>query len=160
LAIPSYRSGKWEIDVNQELSDEWLKVTRGSSFIVRGQKFDGRIYEMLKYMVKQSEVLKMEDKQLSEFLEWCNGARVVSAFGGLYGLLPEVELDDETTDMEGEPIIPCSPGRRLIRKTVLEYDESLECYVPIEVEEFNPPLTTFFFNKGTSDRLSKGKEEI
>jgi hypothetical protein len=122
------------------LSDEWLKVTKGGGYIVRGQTFDGRIYEMLKYMVKQSEVLKMEDKQLSEFLEWCNGARVVSAFGGLYGLLPEVELEE--TDIEGEPI---RPGRRLIRKTVLEYDESLECYVPIAVEEFNPPLTTFSF---------------
>jgi hypothetical protein len=158
LAIPSYRSGKWEIEVNQELSDEWLKVTKGGGYIVRGQTFDGRIFEMLKYMVKQSEVLKMDDKQLNEFLEWCNGTRVVSAFGGLYGLLPEIELDDETTDMEGEPIIPCSPGRRLIRKTVLEYDESLECYVPIGVEEFNPPLTTFFFNKGTSEKRSRGEQ--
>jgi hypothetical protein len=155
LAIPSYRSGKWEIEVNQELSDEWLTVTKGGGYIVRGQTFDGRIFEMLKYMVKQSEVLKMDDKKLSEFLEWCDGTRVVSAFGGLRGLLPEIELDDET-DIEGEPIIPCSPARRLIRKTVLEYDESLECYVPIAVEEFDPPLTTSFsFHKGTSDLPSR-----
>jgi hypothetical protein len=152
LAIPSYRSGKWEIGVNQELSDEWLTVTKGGGYIVRGQTFDGRIFEMLKYMVKQSEVLKMDDKQLSEFLEWCDGTRVVSAFGGLRGLLPEVELDDETTDIEGEPI---RPGRRLIRKTVLEYDESLECYVPIGVEEFNPPLTTSFsFHKNAVKHLT------
>jgi plasmid rolling circle replication initiator protein Rep len=138
LPVPCYSKNKqgqqfWPTQTNQELADEWSKVMKGTAFIVRGQKWDGKVFEMLKYMIKQTELQRMTEEQVQHFVEWTAGARVVSAFGGLYGLLPEV-IEDDALDMEGEEV---EVGKRkLVRKTILELDEVLGCYVPIAVEEY------------------------
>lgn len=142
--VPSYRRKDnngtwrwyWQNQENQLLSDEWSSVTKGEAYIVRAQPWDGRIFEMLKYMVKHSAVLKMDDQRLGEYLEWSAGTRALSAFGELYGLLlPVDEEEEDGSDIDGEESLPVA--RVLIRKTRLEYDDRLRCFVAVSVEECN-----------------------
>ena len=144
--VPCYRRDKnkrqfWMVETNQALRDEWSSIMKGSAFIVRGQRWDGRIYEMLKYMAKQSDILKLNDSQLKHFIEWTAHTRTVSAFGGLYGKLSQVDEDELETeaDIDGEAFPPEIPEkRRLIRTTRLRYDDRLCSFVPVSVEEFPP----------------------
>lgn len=73
--------GKWQVSVNQELSDVWREIT-GDSFILRGVAFDGNMRELVKYCVKGPELLP--DDRLKEYALWARGKRFLSAFGECY----------------------------------------------------------------------------
>jgi hypothetical protein len=68
--------------VYQALSDAWLKVTGGDSFVINIQKFDGNYYELFKYMTKSTA--EMNDTQLAEFVHWQKGQHFFSRGGKLW----------------------------------------------------------------------------
>jgi hypothetical protein len=60
--------GKWQVEVNQELSEAWSEANEARGYIVRGVSFDGHYQELLKYISKGID--EMSDEQLEEFCRW------------------------------------------------------------------------------------------
>jgi hypothetical protein len=98
LPIASYRDGKWLVELNQEVSDAWLDITR-DSYIVRGVSWNGNVEEVVKYMTKSPESLPIVE--LHELTSWARGMRCVSAFGNLYGKQVPEEVEEEGIEEGG-----------------------------------------------------------
>ncbi len=98
LPVASYRDGKWLVELNQEVSNEWLAITR-DSFVVRGVSWNGNVQEVVKYMTKSPESLPVDE--LRELTSWARGMRSVSAFGLLYGKQVPEEIEEEEVNEGG-----------------------------------------------------------
>lgn len=74
--------GEWQNKFNQEVSDLWRKITKGS-FIVKGKTFewDG-MPELIKYITKDTE--ELSDGRLMELVNWSKGRRFISLNGKLH----------------------------------------------------------------------------
>ena len=137
-------AGKWQVSVNQELSEAWTKANYGNGFIVRGVSFDGNYQELLKYISKGIEA--MTDEQLEQFCTWSHRRRFVFLTGGLFAnqelkaLLKEAE---EERDEEREEAHHCSEcGCTDYERQDFVYDRSLRSYVLEKVSDFVFPTIT------------------
>ena len=104
-------AGRWQVEVNQSLSEAWNTVNGGSGYIVDGRAFNGNFQEGLQYISKGIDT--MSDEHLREFCEWSRGKRFVSMTGKLYNnpalkeLMKEVEQLN-TLEMEQQKDCGCS----------------------------------------------------
>jgi hypothetical protein len=85
LHVHALVEAKW-IDSN-ELSSEWMKVTRGNGRIVKVQ--DARrvdyLKEVTKYAVKGNQLAAWNGEQIGMFIDAFTGVRTFGVFGSLYG---------------------------------------------------------------------------
>lgn len=106
LILTGPEVGKWQVSVNQELSEAWMKANDGHGFIVRGVGFDGDFREILKYIGKGIE--DMDDDRLEEFCGWSHGRRFLFLTGGLYANKELQELiAEENNSREVEESYHC-----------------------------------------------------
>lgn len=94
------RDGKlrelFTLEINQGMSDLWMRVNRGAGFIVDGRAFQhGGIMELTKYTTKMDIIEALPDDRLRELFEWMQGRRLITTFGCLHGLVDEDEDEDE-----------------------------------------------------------------
>lgn len=76
-----FHKGDAQNYVNQALSDEWRRITKNDSYIVKIKKFDGNYFELFKYMTKSTG--EMTDAQLAEFVLWQKNQRFLFYGGSL-----------------------------------------------------------------------------
>lgn len=130
--IPSYtnKEGKlvWQNDFNAAVSNAWREIT-GDSYIVQGMLFDGSVQEMMKYFVKQSDVEKMSDENLEELMLWSKKKRLFEAFGGLRKYVANIQDEEE----KKEPCACKECGGLSFERLVLQFDERVGCYLPVDV---------------------------
>lgn len=144
--IPHFTNGRrfWTQDANQQIADAWLSITK-EHFIVRGQQWNGRIQEMLKYIAKGSEIVVMPNEALREYIAWTHRQRMLSSFGKLYGLASQIEreiaMEEEQEQQELE--LDCDEYVQSTTEAVLEeivvmkWDASKRRYLVQSVETMN-----------------------
>ena len=128
-------AGKWQVSVNQELSEAWEQANGRNGFIVRGVSFDGNFQELIKYIVKGIE--GMTDEQLEEFCKWSHRRRFVFLTGGLFA---NEELKDllKQESQEREEAHHCPEcGCTDYERQDFVYDRSLRSYVLERVSDFS-----------------------
>lgn len=96
--LPIAPDGKWPVWFNQVVSDAWKELTGGESYIIRGERYDGRAIEMVKYLGKPQDVGNMDAEKLAELSEWIRRKRTAQTFGSLYGKLPDEEQEEPEHD--------------------------------------------------------------
>jgi hypothetical protein len=131
-------AGKWQVSVNQSLSESWKKANEGNGFIVRGVSFDGNYQEVLKYLTKESET--MTDEQLKEFCTWSHRRRFVFLTGGLFAnpelkaLLKQAEEENIEQVEESHHCPEC--GCTDYEREDIVWNRSLRSYVLERVSDF------------------------
>lgn len=128
--------GNWQLSVNQELSEAWLKVNEGAGFIVRGKAFDGNYAEVIKYISKEQN--DMSDEQLEEFCKWSKGRRFLSLTGKLYNNreLKEAIRQSEEENKEEATSCQCPEcGCSDFERHDFKYDYRLKSYVLEKVSD-------------------------
>lgn len=134
--IPT-ENGKWTIEANQILADEWYAIT-GDSFILRGMAFDGNYKEILKYISKGVE--KMTDEQLKDFCQWSKGRRFLFTTGELYNnkelkaLIKQAETEEEGLEL--------SEDEEITEVVMMHYKPSLNNYVVVSVQNYGQEIRT------------------
>jgi len=127
--------------VNQGFSDAWSAVTPNSSFIVCTKRWDGRIREMLKYLLKPADIMEMQDGDLRKLMEWTRGSRMLSAFGGLYGRLSQDDDVDDVDDDHGECGPDCScKWDDCEEEVTFQFNYATGCYEPVHYRDLRRPL--------------------
>ena len=129
LPLPLLPDGQWTIVFNQAVSDVWRELTGGESYIVRGERYDGRAIEMVKYLAKPSDVAGLSVDDLKSLCNWTKGKRMVQTFGTLFGKLDEDE--DEAVEREKCACPEC--GGTSFERTVLHFDTRHRRYVAVAV---------------------------
>lgn len=130
-------NGKWTIETNQRLADEWYSIT-GDSFIIRGVSFDGNYQEILKYISKGTE--EMTDGQLQDFCTWSKGRRFLFMTGQLYNnkqlktLIKQAEEEEEDQVVIGE-------DEEIIETARLHFFPRLNNYVVMNVQTYEEART-------------------
>lgn len=128
-------NGKWTIEVNQALADEWYNIT-GDSFIVRGVSFDGNYKEILKYISKGTD--EMTDGQLQDFCSWSKGRRFLFMTGVLYNNKELKALIKQSEEEEEDQVI-VGEDEEVIETARLHYYPRLNNYVVMNFQSFEQP---------------------
>lgn len=131
-------AGKWQVSVNQELSEAWTKANEGNGFIIRGVSFDGNYAEVLKYISKGIEF--MSDEHLEEFCKWSHRRRFVFLTGKLFAnpeLKTLLKQAQEEQDERREEACQCPEcGCVDYERQDFRWNRSLDSYVLERVSDF------------------------
>ena len=124
--LPVLPDGQWTIAFNQAVSDVWRELTGGESYIVRGEQYDGRAVEMVKYLAKPSDVAAMAVDDIEALFRWTRGKRMVQTFGELFGVADEEQAERGPCGCEA-----C--GGTSFERTVMHFDRKHRRYVAVDV---------------------------